>query len=168
MHVLQLSRVIASSRPVHGKTGIKAGQKKGRNQMNWKRIAVSLAAGLAGLFLATSPASAQCTAHYSAGAITPSFVGPFTSYLDLNAEGITERSADIVINGVGCFTAGSTLEISFNAVMSVPNAAAFAAGQGIYWNFNDNSGALNINPVSVVYPLSSGGYVTKILIPVNG
>jgi len=138
--------------------------------MNWKRIAVSLTAGLAGLFLATIPASAldpACTVHYSHSALTPQFVGPFTGYLDLNAEGITERSADIVINGVGCFTPGSVLEISFNAVMSVPTAADFIAGQGTYWDFNDPSDALNINGVTVVNPEASNGYVTKIQISIN-
>jgi len=139
--------------------------------MNWKRIAVSLAVVLAGLFLATIPASAQdpplCNVAYSGAALTQSFTGPFTGYLDLNAEGITERSADIVINGVGCFTPGSILEISFNAVMSVPTAAAFVAGQGTYWDFNDPSDALNINGVNVVNPEASNGYVTKIQISIN-
>ena len=135
--------------------------------MNLKHIALSLAGGVASLLLAASPASAQCNVAYSHSALTSRFQGPFTTYLDLNAEGVTERSADIVVNGVGCFTAGSTLEISFNAVMSVPTAANFAAGQGTYWDFNDNSGALNINGVSVVQPLSSNGYVTKILIAIN-
>ena len=135
--------------------------------MNWKRVAVSLAAGLAGLFLATIPASAQCNVAYSHYALTPAFQGPFTTALDLNAEGVTERSTDIVINGVGCFTAGSSLEISFNAVMSWPTAANFSAGQGTYWNFNDPSGAMNINSVTVVQPLSSAGYVTKIVIAIN-
>lgn len=137
--------------------------------MNWKRIAVSLAVVLAGLFLAMIPASAAspCNVTWSANALNSQFKGPFTGYLDLNAEGITERSADIVINGVGCFTPGSVLEISFNAVMSVPTASDFINGQGTYWDFVDPDDALNINGVTVVNPLASNGHVTKIQISIN-
>jgi len=137
--------------------------------MNWKRVAISLAAGLAGLCLATIPASAQCNVAYSHSALTSSFQGPFTEPLDLNAEGLTERPADFVINGVGCFTPGNSLEVSFNAVMSVPSYAAFIAGQGTYWNFNDPSGALNLSgPPTVVTVEGTGGkYVTKIIFPIN-
>src|SRR5271154_2211724 len=135
--------------------------------MRWKKIAASLAGGLAGLLLATIPASAQCTIKYSHSAITPSFVGPFISFLDLNAEGITERSADVVISGVGCFTAGSTLEVEFNAIMSVPTAANFSAGQGTYWNFHDPSGAMTLTSVNVVNVLGSSGNVSKVQIAIN-
>ena len=138
--------------------------------MSVKSIAILLVGCLAMLFLAAGPASAQCTVHYSASALTSSFVGPFSSWLNLNAEGVSERPADIVVNGTGCFTAGSILEVSFNAVMSWPTAANFVAGQGTYWDFADPSGALNLcpaNPVTVVQPLGANGYVTKIQFCIN-
>jgi len=134
--------------------------------MNWKRMAVSLTAGLAGLFLATIPASAQCTVKYSHSAMTSSFVGPFTSWVNLNAEGLTERPSDIVISGVGCFTTDSTLEIQYDAVMSIPTTIGLS-DRGQYWDFYDKSDSMSIDTVSVTQPTSSSGLVTKIQIHIN-
>lgn len=134
--------------------------------MNWKSVGVLLLGCLAVLFLAASPASAQCVVNYSHYAMTPAFVGPFTSWVNLNAEGLTERPSDIVISGAGCFTTDSTLEIQYNAVMSVPTSISIS-DRGTYWDFYDSSDSMSIDSVTVTQPLSSSGYVTKIQIHIN-
>src|SRR5271155_3823161 len=162
MHVLKLSRVIAacsiqSSRPREDRN--QGWSKKGRKQMNWKRVAVLLTGCLACLFLVVHPASAAtpCVVAYNT---------PFTAPIDLNAEGLTERPSDIIITGAGCFNSGSTLYVQYGAVMSVPTSFA-VADRGVYWDFSDSTDSLSIDSIVIDQPLSASGYVTKIEININ-
>jgi hypothetical protein len=136
-------------------------KKKGRKQMNRKRIAVLLLGCLAGLFLAVHPASAATpcvvTSTTSTAAPTP---------VDLNAEGLTERPTDIKISGVGCFNTGSTVFVEYGVVMSVPTS--FGLGdRGVYWDFADSTDSLSLDSITITQPLSPSGFVTKIEFHVN-
>jgi hypothetical protein len=125
--------------------------------MNLKRLAISLLGCLAVMLLASNPASAAaspCTVTYLNTEGPP----------DLNAEGTTERGADIVISnvaGMNCFTTGSILTVSYNANMSVP-ANILLADKGKYWNIIDPTDSLVVGAISVQQAVSASGIVTVI------
>ena len=121
--------------------------------MKIKNLGVLLLGGLGAFFLAPHPASAAplCSVAYENVRTAP----------DLNAEGTTERGADIVNSGVGCFTTGEILTVSYKAVKSVP--ASFAlADRGVYWDLADPTDSLTVGGISVQTATSATGTVTVI------
>jgi len=127
--------------------------------MNLKRLGISLLGCLAVTLLASNSASAAaspCTV-----VLSPNTRGVVP---DLNAEGTTERGADIVISnvaGMNCFTTGSILTVTYNANLTVP--ASIALGdKGLYWDIVDPTDSLVVGGISVQTAVASSGIVTVI------
>ena len=127
--------------------------------MNVKRLAVALLCCFAIFFLAASQASAQCSVKFLNQRIVP----------DLNAEGIYERAADIVISGPLCFTNQEILTVSYNAIMTLPTKIG-PGNKGTYWDITDASETLTldaVNPVTVTQGIDPSGTVTVIEISID-
>lgn len=130
--------------------------------MTVKRLAVLLLGCLALLFVAVGPASAQCNVKFLNVRTAP----------DLNAEGILERGADIVIYGAGCFVP-STITVGYNAIMTLPATPAsgtlsLLSQKGTYWDVVDSSEALSIHDITLGTQVISSGTASVITITIDG
>lgn len=116
--------------------------------MNGKRLAVLLLGCFAILFVATSLASAQSTDIIIGSPSCRAMLFNPRYEPDLNAEGITERVADLKIYGTNCFQSGGIINVHFNAVMSVPTTFGFSDVDS-YWYSYDSTQKLAIGGVKV-------------------
>lgn len=125
--------------------------------MNWKRLIPWMAASLFCLVLGARPASAQCKITWNS---------PFTGPIDLNAEGLVERSADVVISSASavaqtCFVTGNDVAVQWNAWMTLPvvSSAIPSAGTPIstnYFTIHDASDTLGIDVTGFAVNVATG------------
>ena len=154
--------------------GAKEKIERGEDHMNWKRLVPWIMASLFCLLLgAKQAAAANSTPGGCSVAINSTFAGP----IDLNAEGLTERSADIVISSANpetqtCFTNENDINVQWNAYMTVPAAPtalgdtnAITLGTN-YYEVHDGSDTLGI-AVTLFTASSGSGTATEVEVTVE-
>lgn len=144
--------------------------------MSVKTLAVLLVGCLAIFFLATPPANAQ---QFATLGLAPGCTAIPIALPDLNAEGIAERISDFVIVGPldskgnnTCFTAGTKIQLTFNAVMSYPTTFN-TNNNGTYWfmydpGYNGTPGySIGTNGISVQTAIENNQTITLIEVDIE-